>query len=84
MTVPDFAVGGIGLQHYAFERDQFECLQVFLGFEAAAIDSYVEVEVNDHLEFVWGAGEGVHHAAGKPISVLADDVVEVVASVAVV
>lgn len=84
MRVADLAVGRVGLDHQPVERDLLEDFQVLCGFEAAAVDADVEVQLHDLLDFLGAAGEGMHDAGGEAGSVLLDDVVEVAAGVAVV
>jgi hypothetical protein len=84
VRVSNLAVRRISLEHHPFQRDVLERLQVLLRLEAAAVDADVEIQLYYLLDLFDAAREGVDYSRGEAISVLPDEVVEVVAGVPVV
>lgn len=55
-----------------------------MGFKTATIDSNVEVQINNSLNFLYSSSEGVHNSSCESMPIFADYIVEVIACVSVV
>lgn len=84
MRGSDLAIRRVGFQHYSVKRNLFERIQILLGFHAAAVDAYEEIQLNNELDLFYGACEGVNNSGRKSMPIFLDNIIEIVAGVSVV
>lgn len=78
------AVGRIRLDHHLLHRNVLQHRQVFLSFEAAAIDANVKIQFQYLIQLSFGACERMDDSCGEAIPIFCNDVVEIIPRVPVV
>ena len=76
MRIANLTVRAIRLQHYFVHGDVFDYVDILLGLERAAVDSYVQVHSEDFIQILQISGEGMYHTSRKARSIFSNQTIK--------
>jgi len=84
MRIAYFAIRSISFKHNPLNWYLFECIQILLSFEAASIDSNIQIQLNNLFYFFNCSSEWMNNSRWKSISIFTNQIVKIITSVSVV